>query len=155
MKNRLDPVLTRIASSLKNPLQVSAACGLLILAATLLAPARLTQAQPAGHPAESSRRQQIHEAVSLAEHGDPNSAMQIASQLLKQDPQFVPAMNLKGMSLEGTGRGAEAGAEYEEALKLAPNDGDLLLKTGIYNLATGRSVPRHAAHIGAGRSLLS
>jgi tetratricopeptide (TPR) repeat protein len=82
--------------------------------------------------------QQIHEAVTLAEHGDPNGAMQIASQLLKQDPQFVPAMKLKGMLLEGAGRGAEAGAEYEAALKLAPNDGDLLLKTGIYNLATGR-----------------
>jgi tetratricopeptide (TPR) repeat protein len=47
-------------------------------------------------------------------------------------------MKLKGMLLEGAWRGAEAGAEYEAALKLAPNDDDLLLKTGIYNLATGR-----------------
>jgi hypothetical protein len=30
--------------------------------------------------------QQIHEAVRLAQHDDPNGAMQIASQLLKQDP---------------------------------------------------------------------
>jgi tetratricopeptide (TPR) repeat protein len=138
MKNKLEHVLTPIASSLRNPLQVSTAFGLLMLVWTLLVPARLTQAQTAGHPAESSRMQQIHEAVSLAEHGDPNNAMQIATQLLKQDPQFVPAMKLKGMLLEGAGRGAEAGAEYEEALQLAPNDGDLLLKTGIYKLAMGR-----------------
>lgn len=78
-------MLTRNASSLKNPLQASDGCGLLILAATLLVPARLTQAQTAGHPAES-RMQQIHEAVRLAQHDDPNGAMQIASQLLKQDP---------------------------------------------------------------------
>lgn len=82
--------------------------------------------------------QQVHKAISLAEHGDAGGAMQIASQLLEQDPKFVPAIKLKAMLLEGAGRGSEAGAVYEEALKLAPNDADLLLKTGIYKLATGR-----------------
>lgn len=138
MRNRLGHVLMRIANPLNTPLQVSAACGVFLSAAVLLVPARLAQAQAAGRPFESSRMQQVHQAVSLADHGDPNTAMQIVSQLLKNDPQFVPAMKLKAMLLEGAGRGAEAGSEYEAALKLAPNDGDLLLKTGIYNLATGR-----------------
>jgi Tfp pilus assembly protein PilF len=82
--------------------------------------------------------QKIHKAVNLAEHGDPGAAMEIAQSLLGQDPKFVPAMKLKGMLLEESGRGAEADAEYEQALKVAPNDGDLLLKTGIYKLAAGQ-----------------
>ena len=110
--------------------------GLLFAASVLLTLIGFTQTS--GHPAESSRMQQVHKAISLAEHGDSNGAMQIASELLKQDPHFVPAMKLKGMLLEEAGRGAQAGAEYEEALKLAPNDGDLLLKTGIYKLASGQ-----------------
>jgi len=47
---------------------------------------------------------------------------------------------LKGMLLEEAGRASDAAAAYEQALKLAPNDGDLLLKTGIYKLATGQKV---------------
>jgi len=89
-------------------------------------------------PAEPSRMQQVQKALKLAEHGDSGEAMQIAQRLLEQDPTFVPAMKLKGMLLERSGRGAEANAEYEEALKLAPNDEDLLLKTGIYKLAAGQ-----------------
>jgi Tfp pilus assembly protein PilF len=132
-------MLTRIASSLQNFLQICASRLGLVLVVTLPMAARVTHAQSAGHPAESSRMQRVHRAVSLAEHGDPNGAMKIASQLLEQDPQFVPAMKLKGMLLEETGRRGESNAEYEEALKLAPNDGDLLLKTGIYKLEAGRN----------------
>ena len=82
--------------------------------------------------------QQVNKAVTLAEHGDPDGAMRIASQLLEQDPKFVPAMKLKAMLLEETGSSAAANAEYEDALKLAPNDGDLLLKAGIEKLAAGQ-----------------
>ena len=80
--------------------------------------------------------QEVHRAVNLRKHGDAGHAMEIARRLLEQDPKYVPAMKLKAMLLEGSSRSAEAGAEYEAALKLAPNDGDLLLKTGIYKLAT-------------------
>jgi tetratricopeptide (TPR) repeat protein len=55
--------------------------------------------------------------------------------LLEQNPKFVPAIKLKGMLLEESGRTGEAAEAYEEGLQLAPNDPDLLLKAGIYKLA--------------------
>jgi len=73
----------------------------------------------------------------MAEHGDRQGAMTTALRLLDQNPKFVPAMKLKAMLLEESGQGTEAGTTYEEALKLAPNDPDLLLKTGAYKLTTG------------------
>lgn len=112
-------------------------CGGLILATTLLAVAAGSLAQ-AGHPADSSKMQQLHKAVSLAEHGDRQTAMQIALRLLEEDPKFEPALKLKGTLLEQRGNTAEAQSAYEEALKLDPNDADLLLKTGIYKLQSGQ-----------------
>ena len=63
--------------------------------------------------------------------------MTLALQLLQQNPKFVPALKLKGMLLEESGQNSEAAAAYQEGLKLAPSDPDLLLKTGIYKLAAG------------------
>jgi Flp pilus assembly protein TadD len=64
--------------------------------------------------------------------------MNLVMHLLEQRPGFAPAIKLKGMLLEETGRPSEAAVAYEEALKLAPNDGDLLLKVGIYKLTSGQ-----------------
>ena len=63
--------------------------------------------------------------------------MSIANELLQQNPKFVAAIKLKAMLLEESGQRTQAAAAYEEGLKLAPNDPDLLLKTGIYKLAGG------------------
>jgi tetratricopeptide (TPR) repeat protein len=41
------------------------------------------------------------------------------------------------MLLQDAGHSAEAGATFEEGLKYAPNDPDLLFETGVYKLATG------------------
>jgi tetratricopeptide (TPR) repeat protein len=112
--------------------------GTVVLLAALFAGTEVAaQAQNTGRPKESPTMQQLHQAASLAEHGDPQGAMQLDLRLLQQNPKFVPAMKLKGMLLEESGRAAETAAVYEEALKLAPNDGDLLLKAGIYKLAAG------------------
>jgi tetratricopeptide (TPR) repeat protein len=81
--------------------------------------------------------QRLHQAVSLAEHGDREGAMTLTIQLLERDPNFAPALKLKGMLLEEAGQTTDAADAYERALKFAPNDPDLLLKTGIYSLATG------------------
>ena len=64
--------------------------------------------------------------------------MNLVLRLLEQHPDFAPAIKLKGMLLEEAGHDAEAGAAYQQALNLAPNDADLLLKTGIYKLAAGQ-----------------
>lgn len=91
--------------------------------------------QTATRPADSTT--QLHQALNLAEHGDKPAAMRLTLQILNQNPKFVPALKLKGMLLEESGQPAEAGPIYEQALNLAPNDPDLLLKTGIYKLASG------------------
>ncbi len=95
------------------------------------------QAQGASRPADSPMMRQLHQALSLADHGDKQQAMTLALQLLQQNPKFVPALKLKGMLLEESGQNSEAAAAYQEGLKLAPSDPDLLLKTGIYKLAAG------------------
>src|SRR5580700_7629016 len=64
--------------------------------------------------------------------------MNLVVRLLEQHPDFEPAIKLKGLLLEEAGRTSEAAAAYEEALKLAPNDADVLLKTGAYKLAAGQ-----------------
>ncbi len=116
--------------------------GILLSAGLLLMPL-LAAAQTAGpaqgtnRPADSAMMRQLHQALRLAEHGDKQQAMTLALELLQQDPKFVPALKLKGMLLEESGQNSEAAAAYEEGLKLAPNDPDLLLKTGIYKLAAG------------------
>jgi tetratricopeptide (TPR) repeat protein len=106
------------------------------LTATLFAAARIAaQTQGAGRAVETPQMRQLHQALSLAEHGNAQEAMNLVRDLLQQNPKFVPALKLKGMLLEEGGQTTEAAAAYEEGLQLAPNDPDLLLKTGIYMLA--------------------
>jgi len=82
--------------------------------------------------------QQVQQALKLDEHGDRQGAMDLVLRLLAQHPDFAPAIKLKGMLLEEAGRTSEAATAYEEALKLTPNDADVLLKTGAYKLAAGQ-----------------
>ena len=112
---------------------------IVLLWAALLASACTTvRAQNTGHPAESQRMRQVQQALNLDEHGDPQGAMNLVLRLLEQHPDFEPAIKLKGLLLEEAGRTSEAAAAYEEALKLAPNDPDVLLKSGAYKLAAGQ-----------------
>ena len=96
------------------------------------------RAQNTDHPAESPLMRQIQHALSLDEHGDRQGATNLVLGLLEQHPDFEPAIKLKGLLLEEAGRTSEAAVAYEEALKLAPNDADVLLKTGAYKLAAGQ-----------------
>jgi tetratricopeptide (TPR) repeat protein len=116
---------------LRKVLRGTSLVGLLTIAASS------HSAQSANRPSDSAMMQQVRQALSLAEHGERQQAMTLALQLLEKNPNFVPAMKLKAMLLEEAGQPSEAGATYEGALKLAPNDPDLLLKTGIYKLASG------------------
>ena len=93
--------------------------------------------QAPSHPPGTTSGTQLHQALTLAERGDNQGAMNLALQILKENPKFVPAMKLKAMLLEQTGQAGQAGAEYEQALALSPRDPELLLKTGIYHLASG------------------
>jgi tetratricopeptide (TPR) repeat protein len=110
----------------------------LLLAAMLTLGTACARAQKTGHPAEPPPMQQVHHAITLAEHGDQQGAMNLVLRLIEQHPTFAPAIKLKGMLLEDSGRIAEAGAAFEEALKFAPNDPDLLLEVGKYKLTAGQ-----------------
>lgn len=94
-------------------------------------------AQSAGSAPSQAVSQQFHRALELAQHGDPQQAMTIVQQVLDADPRYAPALKLKGMLLQDSGHSAEAGAAFEEGLKYAPNDPDLVFETGVYRLATG------------------
>jgi tetratricopeptide (TPR) repeat protein len=111
---------------------------MLILAALSAAAGIVARAQSTSHPAEHSLMRQVHQALTLDEHGDKQGAMNLVLRLLERHPDFAPAIKLKGMLLEEAGRSSNAAGAYEQALKLAPNDADLLLKTGIYKLAAGQ-----------------
>ena len=103
--------------------------------AVLLSVAVMAQsASPSSDPVLTG---QLHQALRLVQQGDRQGAMKLTLQLLEQNPRFAPALKLKGMLLEESGQSSEAAASYEEALKFAPNDPDLLLKSGIQKLATG------------------
>jgi tetratricopeptide (TPR) repeat protein len=110
-----------------------------LTAALFVASGLAAQTQGAGRAAQSPQMEQLHKALSLAEHGNAQAAMNLVRDLLEQNPKFEPAIKLKGMLLEESGRTAEAEAAYEEGLQLAPNDPDLLLKTGICKLAQHKS----------------
>lgn len=109
-----------------------------LLTASIAIPGITAWSQQAGSGAASTPMQQLHKALDLAGRGDAASAMQIVQHLLDQDPRFEQAMKLKGMLLEETGRKEEAIVVYEQALKIAPNDTDLLLKDGLYKLTIGQ-----------------
>ena len=109
----------------------------LLLITLIVAGKSAVGAQSADRSAESPLMKQLRHALSLDEHGDRQGAMAVTLQLLSQNPKFAPAIKLKGMLLEEAGQTSEAGAAYEEALKLAPDDPDLLLKTGVHHLNAG------------------
>lgn len=108
--------------------------GQILVAACLTAVAAAQSTSPSS---DSSLTRQLHQALVLAKQGDGPGAMKLTVQLLQRNPRFVPALKLKATLLEESGQTSEAAASFEEALKWAPNDPDLLLKSGIYKLAKG------------------
>jgi len=112
-------------------------CAVLLLAALVAVGGAAVRAQNTASSDESPLMRQLRKALSLDEHGDRKGAMTLTLQLLAQNPNFAPAIKLKGMLFEEAGQTSEAAAAYEEAVRLAPNDPDLLLKVGIHQLTSG------------------
>lgn len=123
----------------KEPLVWASRCflALLLLSVPFAVQTAAVWAQNTGRSAESPLMGQLRQALRLDEHGDRQGAMALTLRLLSENPKFAPAIKLKGMLLEEAGQASEAETAYEEALKLAPNDPDLLFKTGVYQLAAG------------------
>lgn len=110
----------------------------ILILAVLAATGIEAPAQRATNPPEFSLARQVRQALTLNEHGDKQGAMNLVLRVIEQHPDFAPAIKLKGMLLEEAGRSSDAAVAYQQALILAPNDADLLLKAGIYKLAAGR-----------------
>lgn len=94
-------------------------------------------AQKAASPAAVELSHELHEALNLAQHGQPKQAFEAVNEILRTHPNYAPALKLKGMLLESAHRGDEANESYSQALKLDPNDEDLLYKVGVYQLIKG------------------
>ena len=73
---------------------IASLAALLFAVALFVAPRAAAQTQSAARPAESPQTRQLHQALSLAERGDPQGAMNVVRGLLDQNPKFVPAIKL-------------------------------------------------------------
>jgi len=94
-------------------------------------------AQKTARPTDTRVVEEMRRAVGAAQHGDEAQALTLINALVEQHPDFEPALKLQGMLLEDMGRSPEAAIPYQKALKLSPNDTELLLKVGIFHLVTG------------------
>ncbi len=94
-------------------------------------------AQKVASPAAVELSRALHEALNLAQHGQPKQAYEAVNEILRTHPNYAPALKLKGMLLESAHRGDEANVSYSQALKQDPNDEDLLYKVGVYQLIKG------------------
>jgi Tfp pilus assembly protein PilF len=112
-----------------NTSDVAARILLLLLFATVASGAQ--KPSPSNNPALMS---QLHQAIALADHGDETRALALTRDLLQKHPTFEPALKLQGSLLEDLGNAPEAIASYRSALKLAPNDPELLFKVGLDQL---------------------
>lgn len=99
-----------------------------------------SNAQTAQQHGDSQVNEAMHQAIAAAEHGDESRALSLTSSLLAEHPNFEPGLKLQGMLLEDMGRFEQADASYRQALKLAPNDTELLMKIGAYKLVAGDKV---------------
>jgi tetratricopeptide (TPR) repeat protein len=125
-------------AKLRGVARLSAFCCVGLLALTLhVAASPAAQAQNSNRAVESPAMRQLHQALELEQHGNPQGAMSLVNHILETNPHFVPALKLKGMLLSDAGEESAAGPVFAEALELAPNDSDLLLETGIYKLTRG------------------
>lgn len=108
---------------------------LLAIVLLLLLVAPFEVAQGVADRSEVYATRQVRKALAQAKTGDIDGATTIADRLLSYNPRYVPAIKLKAMLMEKSGKQADAAEEYELGLRLAPDDPDLLLKAGIYRLA--------------------
>ncbi len=85
----------------------------------------------------SDLRSLFLQAVSLRRLGQYEDAFSVLNEVEKVDPN-LPGLPLeRGLCLEQSGRGQEALAQYEAALREAPKDLDLMLRVGCGRVSAG------------------
>lgn len=98
--------------------------------------------------AQQTPARQMQQALALAREGRPEQALAAAQALLREHPDYAPALKLEGMLFEEAGHGEDAARAYERGLRAAPEDSDLLYKVGVHELLNGKKeeAVRHLAH---------
>ena len=109
----------------------------LVLIFLLAARATMWSQKDAHAGSSNAAAAQLHQAVLKAEHGDVAGALASAETVVSQHPGYAPGFKFKGAMLEESGRAQEAEVCFEEALKLAPADQELLYKVGVFHLQAG------------------
>ena len=110
-----------------------------IPAVVLIVAAAVSWAQQPASPVPSPLMRQLHQAIAASEHGDQGQALSIAEKLVAEHPDFEPALKLQGMLLDQAGRTSDAASSFQKALKLAPNDPEILFSLGVDLLVSGHS----------------
>jgi predicted Zn-dependent protease len=112
---------------------------------------------PQAHASHSSSDRmaavQLHQAIVVAQNGDAERALMLTQQLLAKLPAYEPALKFQGALLADAGHAAESESSFEHALRLAPNDPELLFTVGVYQLGAGDYA--HAAELLAHGAKLS
>lgn len=108
----------------------------MLIASFLLCAVTICAAQ-ASRPADAALKAQLDRVVVLAESGNIEQAQTLLDALLKQHPDFVPALKVQGMLLENAGHAKEASLVYRKALQLVPQDSALLFQVGLDTLTAG------------------
>jgi Tfp pilus assembly protein PilF len=87
-----------------------------------------------GDPRPASR---LHEAILAAQAGDGGKALRLTHGLLESAPSYEPALKFEGALLEDMGQQKQAAEAFRKAFAIAPNDSELMLKVGVYDLVDG------------------
>ena len=110
----------------------------LAITATLLC-CCLASAQRGPTAGERQAAARLQDAFAAAKSGDGGKALRLTKSLLASSPNYEPALKFEGALFEDMGEPQQAEATFRKALALAPQDSELMLKVGIYDLVSGDS----------------
>lgn len=115
----------------------------LVLAALVVAgcasgPSPRAGSRDAATPTSPIAQRAINNAQALLDRGDAEGALAEAKVAIRADKQSAQAHVMHGMALEALGRGIEAGDDYAQAIRVAPNAGQVLNAYGAWLCRSGR-----------------
>jgi Tfp pilus assembly protein PilF len=106
------------------------------MAAVLLVSAA-ARGQTSAGLGDSRPAARLHEAILAAQAGDGGKALRLTNSLLESAPSYEPALKFEGALFEDMGQPQRAAEAFRKAFALAPNDSELMMKVGVYDLVDG------------------
>jgi type IV pilus assembly protein PilF len=96
-------------------------------------------ARNAAPPTSPIAQRAINAAQALLDRGDAAGALAEAGIAIRADGRSAAAWVMHGTVLEALGRGVEAGEDYKQAIRFAPNSGPVLNAYGAWLCRSGRT----------------